>query len=249
MARAAYVDGTKISKIYVDNTRVRRVFVDNTCVYNDAFLIDRGLKMSSCKIVLGSGAHNPISGGAGNNWSINFSFTWNSAKGGVLLYHNYNNRESMIKLHNDGRIQVWAARYDTGSDKTWYSTKLCQVGKLNRVAVTKAGRIFINGEDATPSSYGGDMSLWGEVSIFPDRDIDGICLGLNSWNWNLETQHIWVTGLTYPHSTDASNFAMDFNGAINFRLNSLSGALKSTTGTPVYEWRDCYWDWVAKVSI
>lgn len=249
MAQAIYVDGTKVKDIYVDNTRVRRVYVDNAQVYNARTVWDWGLNMNSCKLVLGSGAHNPISGGGGNDWSINFSFVWRSAKGGVLLHHNWNGRESMIKLHNDGRIQVWAARYETGSDRTWYSTLLCQVGKLNRVVITRQGRIYINGQDATPASYGGDMPLWGEVNIFPDRDIDGVCLGINAWNWNLQNEHRWVTNLNYGHESDASTFAIGFNRSITFRLNGLSGALKSTTGTPVYTCYDVYWDWVAKVSV
>ena len=245
MATNIYVDNTKVNKIFVDNTRVRRVYIDNSLVFTGAEFRDVGMRMNSCKLVLGNGAHNPISGGVGNNWSICFHFVWKSAKGGALLYHNYNNRESIIKLENDGRIMVNANRYDTNSYKTWYSTLKCQVGKLNRVLVTKNGQIFINGQNATPGTYGGDMNFWGELSIFPDRDIDGTCLGITSWNWILGNDNAWVTNLGYLHETDTSTFAMNFNNSTAFRLNSLSGALKSTTGTPVYETYDVYDDWVA----
>lgn len=241
MAKGIFVDNTKVKKIYVDNAKIKKVYVDNTLMWTSAIAQDVGMKMNSCSIHLGNGTHNPISGGTANNWSICFSFVWHGGQGGALLYHNYNQRESGIWLLSDGRIMVNANRYDTSNYKTWYSTKLCQVGKLNRVAVTRLGRIYINGEDATPSTYGGDMTFWGELTLFPDRDINGTCLGVNSWNWNLETEHIWVTGRDYPHETDASTFAMSFNNSITFRLNALSGALKSTTGTPTYatyEWNE-----------
>ena len=246
MAANIYIDNTKVRKIFVDNTRVRRVYVDNTLVFTGAEGRDVGMNMNSCKLVLGDGAHNPISGGTSGDWSICFHFVWKSAKGGTLLYHNYNNRESVIKLEDSGRIMVNANRYDTNSYKTWYSTINCQVGKLNRVLVTKNGQIFINGQNATPATYGGDMNFWGELSIFPDRDIDGTCLGINSWHWLLGNDHAWVTALNYSHETDASTFAIGFNNSIWFRLNTLGGALKSTTGTPVYETYDVYDDWVAR---
>lgn len=246
MAANIYIDNTKVRKIFVDNTRVRRVYIDNTLVFTGAEGRDVGMNMNSCKLVLGDGAHNPISGGTSGDWSICFHFVWKSAKGGTLLYHNYNNRESIIKLENNGRIMVNANRYDTNSYKTWYSTINCQVGKLNRVLVTKNGQIFINGQNATPATYGGDMNFWGELSIFPDRDIDGTCLGINSWHWLLGNDHAWVTALNYSHETDASTFAIGFNNSIWFRLNTLGGALKSTTGTPVYETYDVYDDWVAR---
>lgn len=246
MAANIYIDNTKVRKIFVDNTRVRRVYVDNTLVFTGAEGRDVGMNMNSCKLVLGDGAHNPISGGTSGDWSICFHFVWKSAKGGALLYHSYNNRESVIKLEDSGRIMVNANRYDTNSYKTWYSTINCQVGKLNRVLVTKNGQIFINGQNATPATYGGDMNFWGELSIFPDRDIDGTCLGINSWHWLLGNDHAWVTALNYSHETDASTFAIGFNNSIWFRLNTLGGALKSTTGTPVYETYDVYDDWVAR---
>lgn len=249
MATGIFIDNTKVQNIYVDNTRVRRVFVDNSLLFNARTSVDWGVNMNSCKLVLGNGAHNSISGGGNNNWSINFAFVWHSAKGGCLLYHNWNNRESTIKLLNDGRIEMWAARYDTKSDRVWYSTLRCEVGKLNRVLVTKEGRIYINGQNATPPGYGGDMPLWGEVNIFPDRDIHGTCLGINAWNWLLNDEHMWVTNLGYDHEHDASTFAMGFNGEIAFRLNGLSGGLKSIVGNPTYSCYDIYWDWVAKPTI
>ena len=205
-------------------------------VFTRTVMHDHGVKMNSVSFTAGNGAHNPLSGGSNNNWSILFVFYWKSAKGGALLYHNYNQRESIIKLHNDGRIEVWAARYDTGSDGSWYSTKLCEVGKVNAVLVNKDGQIFINGQNATPSSYGGDMPMWGEFKIFPDRDIDGVCFGLQGWNWNLGSNYVHVSNpITWPFETDPSNWAMSFDKDLGYRLNTLSGAQKNVTGTAVYE--------------
>lgn len=249
MAKGIYVDNQKVSKVYVDNTRVRRVYIDNNCVFNGREGYDVGLDMKSCKLTLGNGAHNPISGGSNGDWSIAFHFVWRSNQGGVLLYHAYNQRDSTIKLLSDGRIEVWAARYDTGNDKTWYSTKLCKVGQLNRVLITKQGRIFINGEDATPATFGGDMPFWGEVHLFPDRDIDGCCLGVTGWKWLLQPEHLFVTNLNYPHETDPTTFAMGFNHNLGFRLNELNGVLKSSSGTPSYQTYDIYWDWKALMTV
>lgn len=242
MGKAIYVGNTKVKKIYIGNTKVKKVYVGNTLSWTSAIAQDQGVNMNSVKFTAGNGAHNPLSGGTSGNWSILFVFVWHSAKGGALLYHNYNQRESIIKLMDDGRIMVNANRYDTSSYKTWYSTKSCEVGKINAVLVNKSGQIFINGVNATPSTYGGDMNLWGEFTIFPDRDINGTCLGLQGWNWILNSSYVHVSNpLTWPYETDPSNWAMSFDGNLVYRLNTLSGAQKNVTGTavyPTYEWNE-----------
>lgn len=205
-------------------------------VFNKTLINDQGVRMNSVSFIAGNGTHNPLSGGGANNWSILFVFYWKSAKGGVLLYHNYNQRESIIKLHNDGRIEVWAARYDTANDRRWYSTRLCEVGKVNAVLVNKNGQIFINGQNATPSTYGGDMPMWGEFKIFPDRDIDGVCLGLQGWNWVLDTNYTHVSNpVTWPYETDPSTWSMNFDGNLAYGYNKLNGAQKNIVGSAVYE--------------
>lgn len=204
-------------------------------VFNKTLVHDHGMNMNSAALTVGSGAHNPLSGGTTGNWSILFVFVWRSAKGGALTYHNYQQREHIIKLLDDGRIMVNANRYDTSSYKTWYSTRSCEVGKVNAVIVSKSGQIFINGQNATPSTYGGDMNFWGEFKIFPDRDIDGVCMGLQGWNWTMNSSYAYVSDpASWPYESDPSTWAMSFDKSTAFRLNNLSGALKAVTGTPTY---------------
>lgn len=238
---AVYVDGTASRKIYIDNTRVNNIYIDTTESYKREVWSDHGINMSSCAITLGSGASNPVSGGTANDWTLAFYFVWNGTKGGALTYHNYSQRESVIRLHDDGRISVWAARYDTGNDKTWYSTTLCQAGRLNCVLVNRSGNIYINGQNATPSTYGGDMPLWGEFKLFPDRDINGHCMGVQGWNWNLGTNYLHVSNpLSWPYETDPSNFAMNFDNNLTVRRNTLNTTgVKTTVGSPTYDWRRC----------
>lgn len=238
MARGIWYDGTKIKKIWYDTTAIKKVWYDTTLVWTASVGQDQGLRMNSAKVKLGSGAHNPVSGGVANNWTLCFNFIWKSAKGGALMYHNYNQRESVIKLMDDGRIMVNANRYDTSNYKTWYSTKTCIVGGFNQVLVNKNGQIFINGVNATPSTYGGDMPLWGEFTLFPDLDINGVCLGVQGWNWILNSSYVYVTNIGWAYETDPSNFSMNFDGNTDFKYNTLGGT-KATTGSPVYE----TWEW------
>ena len=237
-----YVDNAQWRKIYVDNTRVNQLFVDVTELYSRQVWSDHGINMKSAAIKLGNGgSDNPVSGGSRGAWTLAFYFTWNSAKGGCLMYHFNQQRESIIKLENSGQITVWAARYDTGNDKTWRSTKYCQAGRLNCVVVTSTGLIFINGENATPGTYGGDMNLWGSFKIFPDRDIDGLCMGVQGWNWAFDTSYTYVSNpLTWPYETDPSNFAMNFDNNIAVRANTLNkGGASVAAGSPTYDWRRC----------
>ena len=242
MGKAIYVGNTKVKKIYVGNTKVKKVYVGNTLSWTSAIAQDQGMLASSCKLTLGSGANNPISGGTANDWTIAFYFVWHSNKGGALVYHNYQQRESIIKLMDDGRIMVNANRYDTSSYKTWYSTRSCEVGKLNAVVVTRQGHIYINGYNATPSSYGGDMSFWGPVNIFPDRDINATMLGVQSWNWVLNTSYLHVSNpLTWPWQTDPSNMAFNFDGNTNYRVQNIGNGTKAQSGSPAYytyEWNE-----------
>lgn len=237
-----FISGTSMKNSYVGTTRVNDIYVGTVKTYTRQVWTDVGMNMNSCAITLGSGATNPVSGGVANDWTLAFYFTWNSAKGGALMYHNYQQRESIIKLMDDGRIMVNANRYDTSNYKTWYSvTHACQVGRLNCVLVNRSGQIFINGNNATPATYGGDMPLWGEFKIFPDRDINGTIMGLQGWNWNLNSNYLYVSNpLTWPYQTDASNFAMNFDSNLSVRRNTLNTTgVKAQTGTPTYITRKC----------
>lgn len=235
-----YVGGNKVKNIYVGNNKVKKVYVGNTLVWTSAIANDVGMSMRTCSFTAGNGAHNPLSGGGANNWSIAFYFCWWGSKGGCLTYHNYQSREHTIRLRDDGRIEVWAARYDTGSNKVWVSTKACQKGKINGVVVSKSGQIFINGENATPSTYGGDMNFWGEFKVFPDRDIEAICMGIQGWNWTMNSSYAYVSNpITWPYETDPSSWSMTFDNTLAYRLNNLSGAQKNIIGTPQYE----TWEW------
>lgn len=242
MAKGIWADTSKIKKIWVDTSKIKKVWVDTSLVWTSAIANDQGMNMNSCKIRVGSGASNPISGGTSNNWSIAFYFVWHSAKGGALLYHNYNQRESIIKLENDGRIMVNANRYDTNNYKTWYSTQKCEVGKLNGVVVSKSGQIFINGVNATPSTYGGDMNFWGYVDLFPDRDINGTILGLQAWDWTMNSSYTYVSNpVTWPFETDKSSYAINFDGSTGARIQSVGNGTQALTGTPTYatyEWNE-----------
>ena len=236
-----YVGTAASRKIYAGGTRVNNIYVGTAHSYKREVWSDHGIVMTSAGIKLGNGhADNPVSGGSTGNWTIAFYFTWESGHG-CLLYHNNQSRESSINLLSDGRIQVWAARYDTGSNKTWTSTIACQKGRLNSVVVSKSGLIFINGSNATPSTYGGDMNLWGSFTIFPDRNIGGIMMGVQGWNWNFDTSHTYVSNpLTWPYETDASNFAMNFDNNIAVRANTLNkGGASIHAGSPTYDWRRC----------
>ena len=241
MAKAIYVSNTKVKKIYVQNTKVKKVYVGNTLAWTSAIAQDQGVNMNSVKFTTGNGANNGISGGTTNNWTLQFTFVWKTAKGGALMYHNYNKRESVIKILDDGRIMVNANRYDTSNYKTGYSTQTCEVGKLNMVSVNRNGVICINGVNATPSTYGGDMPLWGEVIIFPDRDINGTCLGLNGWNQTLSnTDMVNITKRDYAFESDnGTTLAMSFDGNLTYRRNTLSSAQKDVAGTATYE----TWEW------
>jgi hypothetical protein len=235
-----YVGGNRVKNIYVGNNKVKKVYIGQQFVWISAIANDVGMSMKTCGFTCGNGAHNPLSGGGENNWSIAFYFCWWGSKGGCLTHHNHQLREHTIVLRDDGRIEVWAARYDTNNHKVWISTKACQKGKLNGVVVTKSGHIFINGENATPSTYGGDMDFWGEFNVFPDHDIEATCLGIQGWDWTMDPSYAYVSNpLTWPYETDLSTWAMTFDNTLAYRLNGLSAAQKNIVGTPQYE----TWEW------